>query len=1276
MLNEGTESDLLEKAEAEEKAYNWAKAAELYEQITKSYLDKNFLEKAAIFYDKIGYKYFIASDQADTAVGYKEFITKSSNAYKKATDLFRKAGNKVEELECEAFERVINLLITDSPREGKNITAKSLELLIQSHDLCSKEHDREALARILSRAEIVSALLTLLSDDPKEIDNLCQKGIDIMFKAWNASINIKNVRYLADTIFYGWIHLGVMEFIRDFHRDKYWKKKLKALILMFEENLDFIESCNDYRALGMIYSAVGGLYFAYYFHFSEDEIEQNKYFNKAINLAENGLNFARKARQKNVIIYSMFMLSLYGFLGGKFDYVQKRIVSDINEALELGKTYEGSNMPWLFFANYLATFYYCNIAQMKFFTSSQRVIYAKKGIEYAQKTLKCFMSAPTFVWIYQLLTMCYSQLCYLETAKVKRDEYVKKLIECMNQAKILSEKFEAGFARATSYASIIKTHKTLADIADTKEKKVKMLSIAAEASNKYLRHAIETRTGIIAAKMRLGLLYEEISSLSEQIDTLIEAKDLFLEVVNDCLERGYNSYLAATYEYLARIDDRMGEYDSSAKYYEKAQNTYEESLKNIEYKPLRKRAKEKIEYIHAWIYIEKAKSLHNKEDYIDAKKKYEMGSQILNGLPDFDYEAIYYSAWASQENAELFSKQEKHDEAIDQYEKAKSIFANSLKTIEKISKKSKDKVKVERVKDLEKIAKIRIKYCSARTSIERARILERQGELLASAELFASAASQFRYICNLFTREKEQNELKAVYYLCRAWESMELAEKYEDPEKFAEAAILFEKASKIFIQNSLKFLASGNAAFCQALESGCEFDDTIETNIKAELYPKIKIMLRKAAELYRKGGFVGGADWALATSTYFDAAWALIRADEELDFEQKNELLRVGSEYLRSAADLFAKSGNIHKNQEVLERLDMVEKEKKIIFSALNSIKKPYMTSSTVGIVAPACPLESSQSPRLGEVYQFNEEERRVILEKALRGKYEIIYRDLLKEYPRVQKRECRVGVAQIGISQSGNIVNEFYEMKVSGLLGLREDKIDMIRTKVKTMIENAAENRVNILIFPEMTIDLNYSEIIKDISDLAKLYNMYIIPGSYHDQETKRNVSLVIGPDGILWEQEKHIPAIIHLGKKMFKEAIEVGTFPRKTIVCNTEYGRIAIAICRDFLDMDLRVELKNFEPPVDIILNPAFTPVTADFKAAHFDARRSIYAYCFFANVGEFGDSLIYTPEKERIERTIPAKKEGLIYKDVDLFKLRSERKKWEKEQRKERLFIQSTR
>ena len=300
------------------------------------------------------------------------------------------------------------------------------------------------------------------------------------------------------------------------------------------------------------------------------------------------------------------------------------------------------------------------------------------------------------------------------------------------------------------------------------------------------------------------------------------------------------------------------------------------------------------------------------------------------------------------------------------------------------------------------------------------------------------------------------------------------------------------------------------------------------------------------------------------------------------------------------------------------------------------------------------------------------------VLEKKFKTekKYNIIYKDLLKEYPKIQREECGVGIAQIGLSETGDILNEFFELKGSGLLGLKENKIEKVRSNVKNLIERANSNGINILIFPEMTIDLNYDIFLEEISTLAKNYEMYIIPGSYHDQTTKRNLSVVIGPEGVLWEQEKHIPALIHFGGKRYKETIDTSSLPRKIIVCNTEFGRIAIVICRDFLDMDLRVELKNFEPPVDIIINPAFTPVTADFKAAHFDARRSIYSYCFFANVAEYGESHIYTPEKDRTERLIPTKEEGLIYKDIDLFKLRSERKKWEKEQKKERLFIQSTR
>jgi hypothetical protein len=92
--------------------------------------------------------------------------------------------------------------------------------------------------------------------------------------------------------------------------------------------------------------------------------------------------------------------------------------------------------------------------------------------------------------------------------------------------------------------------------------------------------------------------------------------------------------------------------------------------------------------------------------------------------------------------------------------------------------------------------------------------------------------------------------------------------------------------------------------------------------------------------------------------------------------------------------------------------------------------------------------------------------------------------------------------------------------------------------------------------------------------------------------------------------------------------------------------------------------------------VLNPAFTPVTADFEAAHFEARRSLYAYCLFCNAARFGNSLISSPEKARRRRQIAPGREGLLFKDVDLVALRAARRHWETVRAGEPHFIQSTR
>jgi predicted amidohydrolase len=902
--------------------------------------------------------------------------------------------------------------------------------------------------------------------------------------------------------------------------------------------------------------------------------------------------------------------------------------------------------------------------------------YAKKGIEHAQEALKYFSRLNYSIIPNLMSTYSYSQLALLTTSKEEQNRYSKDMLDFAHQAEKMGTKLEGGVLKAFCYNALYRAYKTLGDIAEDKESKIIMLSSAAEASRKYIESPMEIASSNLMFQMRLGLLYEEISHLTGKMEALIQAKELYSSVVKESKERRYDYYAAAATEYIARLEDRLGNYSASAEYYKKALEYHEESLKLVKYKPRRIQINEKMDYAKSWTLIERAKNYHKVEKHQQAKESYKKACEILKNLPSYNYESIYYSAWILLEEAEDLSKKEMHEEAIHAYKTTMETFGNTSETLKEVFIKTRDRVEREKISKLEKLIKIRIKHCSARVNVEEARILGRQGEHLAAAEKFALAASEFKEVCNRFKIEKEREELEGGYYLCRAWESMEFAETYGDSNRFAEAAGLFSKASNLFSSSKMKLLSSGNSAFCQALEYGCQFDETTDTKLKAELYPKVKTILRKAASSYRKGGFENGADWALATSTYFDAAWHLIRADEELNLDEKRRLLELGSKILDSASELFAKSGYKEKEREILDQLDMVKKEEKIIISALNTITEPSIARSTIGIIAPACPHESSRSTRISEVREFGDEIAKAEIKEPSREKYQLIYKDLLKEYPENQQKEFRVGIAQIGLSSTDNILDEFYMDDGSGLLHLREDKVDTISEKVKDVINNAQKNDINILIFPEMSIDLTYGRLIEEISNLAKKFNMYIIPGSYHESSTRRNLCLVISPDGVLWEQEKSIPAMINFKGTRFKEGIESGRFPRKITICNTEYGRIAIAICRDFLDMDLRVELKNFEPPVDLIINPAFTPVTADFKAAHFDARRSIYAYCFFANIGEYGNSLIYTPEKERIERTLPPKEEGLIFKDIDLFKLRSERKKWQKIHEKEKKFIQSTR
>ena len=1276
IIKSNQEETLIKEAEIEERNYNWEKAAGLYEQVAKSFLEKNLLKDAAKIYDKLGFICFRAVFASETKEDYLNWNEQSVKAFQMAESLFDQTNDNLLSMECKAKALAQMCFVITSIEEARKNIKKSVDILLELIEEYSKANDTKNFVRLSTLTLDPMNLYAYLCSNPSELYYYSQQLRNLIEKAWVLLKEVDTIEFRSRLLYGGLLLLNINRWTELTYGDKKQEKINKRFLKRCEETLNLAENCDDVIndfILGDIYGTTGFVYCVLGSLLVEEKKERVKFAEKGFELLEKSIVFFRNSRNKCGAISYVYAVDYHAGIFGRFEYLQKRILNDLHEVQKLDKIFDDLYAGIYCFMDFIPIVYYNQFTSRSFLRGDTRKSYAKIGIEYANKALRRLAFGPYITFIYQYLTHFYSQLAILATEDDPQEVYIQKMLYNANKTENLSKDYKGGTVRAAGFTSLYRAYKILADITKDKEEKIKNLELAIEAAKNNIKYSIESYRLYLAIQIRLALLYEELGILTTEEKSLIQARELFLRIAIESSERGYYYYTAACYEYIARLEDRLGNHMASAEYYQKAQKAHEDSLSSMEYKPLKERTIEKKNYTKAWNFIEEAKAYHKRENHIKAKENYEKAVEILKTLPSFNYEAAYYGAWMVLEEAEDLSKEERYDDAIESYEKTRDLFDNAIFTIRFIRKNVR---RSKELKKLEKVAKVRMNHCSARINLDEARMLGKKGDHIAAAEKFSNSATQFRDICILYKIKRERAEIEAIYHLCRAWESMELAENYEDPEKFAEAANLFEKASNYFTESKLKFLAQGNSNFCLALEEGCKFDQSHDMEVKTTLYPSVKSILRKTADLYEKGGFKNGADWALATSTYFDAAWYLIQADNELDVNKKQEFLNYGSNYLKSSAELFHKAGYSDKEKEVLERLDRVIKEEKILISALNTINKPSVSRSIEGIITPSCPIETSQSPRIGEIQQYSEEVSTFLEKDSKIKKYEIEYRDLLKDYPKSPRNQCRVGIAQIGISNSGDIMNEFYEEKPKGLLTLKEEKVSDIDSKVKEMIEKAHEENINVLLFPEMTVDLKYKQFLEDISNLAKAYEMYIIPGSYHNIEIKSNTSLVIGPEGILWQQEKHIPAIISLERGRFKEGIDTTTLPHKTIVCNTEYGRLAIATCRDFLDMDLRVELKNFEPPVDIILNPAFTPVTADFKAVHFDARRSIYAYTFFANVADYGNSLIYTPEKERVERNVPPKEEGLIYKDVDLFRLRSERKKWEEKQRKEKGFIQSTR
>lgn len=313
-----------------------------------------------------------------------------------------------------------------------------------------------------------------------------------------------------------------------------------------------------------------------------------------------------------------------------------------------------------------------------------------------------------------------------------------------------------------------------------------------------------------------------------------------------------------------------------------------------------------------------------------------------------------FLAWSLLEQAENLSRREDHSESIDAFQKAADLFQQAKKAFEEEIEKIQNLDEKDKAIELSKASVRRKDYCLARVNVEEARVHDRKGDYAESSQEYGLAAAAFEKITEDMKTEGERKEIKPVAFMCRAWQKMKMADGRASAELYREASELFLRAKECSEGDKITLLASGNGAFCKALEHGTKFGETREKND----FSMAKQYLGSAATYYLKAGFDNASVWTSATELLFDAYNYMIGAEVEGDPEKKMRSYLLAEKCFERSAGLYENAGFVGKKDEVQKTLEKVKEKREFALSLKELVSAPTAASSTSMISAPSLTVE------------------------------------------------------------------------------------------------------------------------------------------------------------------------------------------------------------------------------------------------------------------------------------------------------------------------------
>jgi len=1036
---------ILRKAAEQEKEYYWFDAAKSYKQA----LDINSEDGlfAAETWEKMGFCYNQASKQAKNPDDFREIRQSAVEAYWNAAELFGKENSlksKGKSAQCKAIAEYVRSWLASGPSEKRKILEKCCKFGRDS--LKAYEDAGDALNYGKMCNDLLLCLLERLyvASDWKEMREIAQEGSSCGKKAVDTLSKPGDKKELLQAYSTASLQSWYAEEVSE--QEDQRKELMQRSLSYSQQALKLSKEVDDpYQTATANWAAALSTIL-----FTEK--------------AESAFEYAREMLQQGTIVRDNYLKGIASYLLGfvtNWMMVREGDLDKKKEKNEAILKYTEDAIRYLepvsenYFIAQCYYFYAESCSSLAHYAQTdfeEKTDMLRKAIEIGRVGLEHATRSGSPDAIGSTLHALSKALHFYANLEKGSAEQTSLLEEALSHRKRYNEIVGRYFPSndwlggvGKNYEGIIKTE--LAKTETDKDKKRGLLESAASDMEEGLLRCkkftssrpVPTLIAAVATfEDNFGGIQNELYQSTGNSKILSKAIEAFGEAAEDFRKANLPSRAAESYWKMARTQDHTGERQQAAGNFEKASAEYKVAAQRIPH--FGSFYLDYSAYMDAWSEIEKAKLAHEREEYSTATKNYENVTNLLSPSKLWGYLSSNFLAWSILEQAEDLSRSENNTEAKKAFEKAAQLFERARADFEKEMSKIKSPDEKEKAVELCTASMKRKDYCLARMNVEEARIFDLRGDYAKSAEKYDSAASIFEKVLETMETGADQNEMKPIVYMCRAWQKMKMADARIAPELYNEASKLFLKAKEYSIKDKTNLLALGNSAFCEALDYGTKFEATKE---KDDFF-KTKQYLESAANYYLRAGFEKASLWTSATEILFDAYNYMISAEIEDDLERKTKIYLLAEKCLKRSAEHYEAARYVGKRDEVLRILRKVAEKREFALSLGEMLTAPSEASSTNMISAPSMTTE--------EPIGFSKFERAFIQANLIAHKKEVVLGedwDFVVQVANLGKNTALLTRIEEIIPKEFDLVEEPEDYRVeNSSLNMKGKRLEPLRTE------------------------------------------------------------------------------------------------------------------------------------------------------------------------------------------------------------------------------------